>query len=310
MTNYRTIERIIHGQRTSDGDGVRLTRLFNSELHQRLDPFLMLDAFGSNAVNDYIGGFPDHPHRGFETVTYMLEGRMRHHDSAGNSGLLENGGVQWMSAGRGVVHREMPEQESGRMSGFQLWLNLPASQKMQDPWYKDIPCDQIPEVTQPGAYRVKVIAGEFNGVIGAVQRPRTHPLYLDVRFLGQSQTLFSIPLPVTYNAFLYVYEGLVELPTHPTENHVTDHATDHAVDHAESQGQDIQTVKAGEMAVLSNDSAQIELRGHPNSQFILIAGMPLHEPIVQYGPFVMNTKEEIIQAMNDFRRGALTEKTA
>ena len=175
----RTVERLVAGQATSDGDGVKLTRVLTQPLQRRLDPFLMLDAFGSDDAGDYIGGFPDHPHRGFETVTYMIAGRMRHRDSAGNEGLLQNGGVQWMTAGRGLIHSELPEQEEGRMEGFQLWLNLPAADKMGTPGYRDIPSGEIPELRLAGV-TARVIAGASHGVAGAVQKAHTEPLYLDL----------------------------------------------------------------------------------------------------------------------------------
>ena len=195
----RGVERIVAGTPGSDGAGVRLTRVLTKPLQRRLDPFLMLDAFGSDDRNDYIGGFPDHPHRGFETVTYMIAGRMRHRDSAGHEGLLQNGGVQWMTAGRGVIHSEMPEQEDGRMEGFQLWLNLGARDKMSKPWYRDIQASEIPEFVTADGVTVRVIAGASHGVAGAVQRQTTQPLYLDLHF--GSGGSFSQPLPPAHNAF-------------------------------------------------------------------------------------------------------------
>src|SRR4051812_49240013 len=176
----RSVERLVTGQATSDGDGVKLTRVLTQALQRRLDPFLMLDAFGSDDAGDYIGGFPDHPHRGFETVTYMIAGRMRHRDNAGHEGLLTNGSVQWMTAGRGIIHSELPEQEDGRMEGFQLWLNLPAKDKMRVPWYRDFQAADIPEVTTPEGVKARVIAGRSHGVEGAMQREVTEPLYLDL----------------------------------------------------------------------------------------------------------------------------------
>src|SRR5438874_311254 len=180
VTRPRTVERVVAGPATSDGAGVKLTRVLTQPLQRRLDPFLMLDAFGTDNPDDYIGGFPDHPHRGFETITYMIAGRMRHRDSAGHEGLLQNGGVQWMTAGRGVVHSELPEQEDGRMEGFQLWLNLAGKDKMSAPWYRDIQADEIPQFTTPEGVTVRVIAGDSQGVAGAVQRATTEPLYLDI----------------------------------------------------------------------------------------------------------------------------------
>ena len=205
-TRPRSVERLITGQATSDGAGVKLTRVLTQNLQRRLDPFLMLDAFGTDNPGDYIGGFPDHPHRGFETVTYMLEGRMRHRDSAGNEGLLSRGGVQWMTAGRGVIHSEMPEQEDGRMEGFQLWLNLPAKDKMRAPWYRDIPARGDPASGDaPKASTVRVIAGSSHGVAGAMQREATEPLYLDLHL--DAGAAFEQPLPAAHNAFVYVYRG-------------------------------------------------------------------------------------------------------
>jgi redox-sensitive bicupin YhaK (pirin superfamily) len=273
----RAVERLVTGMPTSDGAGVKLTRVLTQPLQRRLDPFLMLDAFGTDNPGDYIGGFPDHPHRGFETVTYMIAGRMRHRDSAGNEGLLGDGGVQWMTAGRGVVHSELPEQEEGRMEGFQLWLNLPAKDKMRDPWYRDIASAQIPEFTQPGV-KVRVIAGETNGVQGAMQREVTAPLYLDVQL--EPGATFEHTLPASHNAFVYVYRG--------------------ALDIGET------AVPAQRMAILANtagsDGVVLRASSEP-TRALLIAGQPLGEPIAQYGPFVMNSNEQIFQAVEDFRAG-------
>ena len=273
----RTIERLIAGQDTSDGAGVRLTRVLTQPLQRRLDPFLMLDAFGSDHPDDYIGGFPDHPHRGFETVTYMIAGRMRHRDSAGNEGLLQSGGVQWMSAGRGIIHSELPEQDSGRMEGFQLWLNLPARDKMGEPWYRDIQADSIPEFTTDAGVRVRVIAGTSHGVSGAVQRPGTDPLYLDVHFTSDGP--FSQAIAPGHNAFVYVYRGELTL----------------------GSGQ----VPVKRMAILANDPQAdgVILRASAGTKAIVIAGQPLGEPIAQHGPFVMNTQQEIFQTIEDFRSG-------
>ena len=270
----RSVERLVAGMATSDGAGVKLTRVLTQPLQRRLDPFLMLDAFGTDNPDDYIGGFPDHPHRGFETVTYMIAGRMRHRDSAGHEGLLQNGGVQWMTAGRGVIHSELPEQEEGRMEGFQLWLNLPARDKMSAPWYRDIQSAEIPEFTAPGL-TVRVIAGESQGVTGAVQREATQPLYLDLHLAAG--TRFAQPLPAEHNAFVYVYRGQVVV--NGTE------------------------VPAGRMAILRNEGDGVALQAGPDSRALLIAGRPLNEPIAQYGPFVMNTQQEIFQAVEDFRAG-------
>ena len=279
LAQPRLIERLITGLATSDGAGVKLTRVLTQDLQRRLDPFLMLDAFGSEKAGDYIGGFPDHPHRGFETITYMLEGRMRHRDSAGNEGLLGNGDVQWMTAGRGVIHSEMPEQEEGLMEGFQLWLNLPAKDKMCAPWYRDIPSAALPEYEKCGV-KVRVIAGSSDGVAGAVQREGTLPLYLDIHLAPGA--LFEQALPDLHNAFFYVYRGKLQ-----------------------SGGIE---VPAGRMAIMANDAGSDGLRlqalDEP-TRVILVAGRPLHEPIAQYGPFVMNTQAELQQAVRDFQNGKL-----
>ena len=278
----RSVERLVRGQDTQDGAGVRLTRVLTHDLQQRLDPFLMLDAFGSDRPDEYIAGFPDHPHRGFETVTYMIAGRMRHRDSGGHEGLLQNGGVQWMTAGRGLIHSEMPEQEEGLMAGFQLWLNLPSFNKLCEPWYRDIQSADIPEVRTPSGVTVRVIAGEACGVAGAVQREHTEPLYLDVHFPA-STTVFEQTIATTHNAFLYVYQGAVTV----------------VGDAAASE------VPSGRMAILRNDGDRLVLRGGEGARAIVIAGKPLREPIAQYGPFVMNTRDELVQAVDDFRAGRM-----
>jgi redox-sensitive bicupin YhaK (pirin superfamily) len=274
---------LVQGQDTQDGAGVRLIRVLSHDMQTRLDPFLMLDAFGSDKPDDYIAGFPNHPHRGFETVTYMIAGRMRHKDSAGNEGLLQNGGVQWMTAGRGLTHSEMPEQEEGAMEGFQLWLNLPAINKLCAPGYRDIQSDDIPEVTTGNGVLVRVIAGESHGVDGAVHREHTHPIFLDMQFPNVNDTVFEQTLPATHNAFVYVYRGSLEVV----------------------QGHQTTAVPVQRMAVLRNDGDGVVLRAQANTRAILIAGQPLGEPIAQYGPFVMNTREELVQAVDDFRAGLM-----
>jgi quercetin 2,3-dioxygenase len=285
LQNPRSVEALVAGRATRDGAGVRLTRVLTGEWQQRLDPFLMLDQFGSDDPKDYGAGFPDHPHRGFETVTYMIAGRMRHKDSAGHEGLLQNGGVQWMTAGRGVIHSEMPEQEEGRMEGFQLWLNLPSGQKMCAPWYHDIQSQDIPEVTTEQGVLVRVISGESHGTAGAMHRPAasypTNPLYLDIHFSGD-QT-FSQALPPSHNAFVYVYRGALQVQG--CEGHAD--------------------VPLQRMAVLSAGGDGVVLHGQAGTRALLITGQPLHEPIAQYGPFVMNTREELMQAVDDFRSGKL-----
>jgi redox-sensitive bicupin YhaK (pirin superfamily) len=283
VTRPRRVERLITGQATRDGAGVKLTRVLTQDLQQRLDPYLMLDNFASDDPNDYGGGFPDHPHRGFETVTYMIAGRMRHQDSAGHEGLLQNGGVQWMTAGRGLVHSEMPEQEEGVMEGFQLWLNLRGADKMCPPWYRDIQSAEIPEVTNAQGVLARVIAGHSHGTTGAMQREHTEPLYLDLRWPAATAT-FEQPLADTHNAFLYVYRGSVEV--------------------VDAQDQ-ASTVPLHRMAILANEGDGVTLRASANAQAIVIAGKPLREPIAQYGPFVMNTREQLMQAVDDFRNGRL-----
>ncbi|HWU34115.1 MAG TPA: pirin family protein [Methylovorus sp.] len=277
VTQPREVEQIVIGQATSDGAGVKLTRVLTQHLQRRLDPFLMLDAFGTDQPEDYIGGFPDHPHRGFETVTYMLQGRMRHRDSAGNEGLLSPGGVQWMTAGKGVIHSELPEQEEGAMEGFQLWLNLPAKDKMVDPGYRDIQSDEIPEFTTDNGVTVRVIAGASHGVDGAIKRDITEPLYLDVHLPADAQ--FSQAIPAEFNALVYVYRGEALI--------------------GERQ------VPQQRMAILKTTSEAdgVVIEAAEASRLLIIAGRPLKEPIAQYGPFVMNTQEEIFQAIHDYREG-------
>ena len=283
VTHPRRVERLVAGQPTSDGAGVKLMRVLTQPLQRRLDPYLMLDAFGSDQPGDYIAGFPDHPHRGFETITYMLAGRMRHRDSAGNEGLLGDGGVQWMTAGRGVIHSELPEQTEGVMEGFQLWLNLHSADKMQAPGYRDIPSDQIPEYSEAGV-RVRVIAGASHGVAGAVQRPRTEPLYLDIHLDAGAR--FDQALPAGHNAFVYVYRGALRVGGGAGET----------------------AVPAQRMAVLAQDAAAdgvLLQAGDAPTRALLIAGAPLGEPIAQYGPFVMNTREQLMTAVEDFQAGRL-----
>jgi redox-sensitive bicupin YhaK (pirin superfamily) len=288
LTRPRSVERSVRGQPTSDGAGVKLTRVLTQPLQQRLDPFLMLDAFGSDSADDYIGGFPDHPHRGFETVTIMLAGRMRHQDSVGNVGLLEPGSVQWMTAGRGIIHSEMPEQEQGRMAGFQLWVNLAAKDKMSAPAYRDIPPAAVPAFSLDNGAHVRVIAGSSHGVAGAVTRPTTEPLVLDVT-LPPGATL-DLEVPVQHNSFLYCFGGRAV--------DVGDASSPFALD-------------SERMAILANEPGADGVRLHTPEQtsgparVLLVAGRPLKEAIVQYGPFVMNTAAEIHQAVADFQRGAL-----
>ena len=283
VTRPRSVERLIAGQPTSDGAGVKLTRVLTQPLQRRLDPFLMLDAFATDDPQDYIGGFPDHPHRGFETVTYMIAGRMRHRDSAGHEGLLQNGGVQWMTAGSGVIHSELPEQEDGRMEGFQLWLNLPAKDKMRAPWYRDIQSAEIPAFTTTEGVKVRVIAGRSHGVDGAMQREVTEPLYLDLEI--PSGASFTQRLPPENNAFVYVYRGGLQIGgTH---------------------------VPVQRLAIFGNDvdSDGVVLNASAVTRALLISGKPLGEPIAQHGPFVMNTNDEIFQAVRDYQAGKFALRT-
>ena len=282
----RTLQRVIEAIPTSDGAGVKLQRSLGQSNWARLDPFLMLDHFSTDNPNDYIAGFPAHPHRGFETVTYMLDGHMRHQDHLGNTGDLKAGGVQWMSAGRGIIHSEMPQQEAGRMRGFQLWINLPAKEKMKPAGYRDIQATESPVVELPGGGRVKVIAGTLSigdhETPGPIQKLSTDPLYFDVEL--PAGATFRHALPSGYHAFVYPFEGSVDVGPDGGRRVL---ATHHA-------------------GILSDGDA-VELAGGPDGgRVILLAGRPLLEPIVQYGPFVMNTREEIEQAVRDYQSGVLT----
>jgi len=271
--------RKVRGQAASDGAGVRLTRVIGGQELPDLDPFLLLDEFGTDRAEDYIAGFPDHPHRGFETVTYMLDGRMRHRDNHGNEGLLTPGSVQWMTAGRGLVHSEMPEQESGRMRGFQLWVNLPAREKMSEPRYQEFPAERIPVVHPAPGVEVKVIAGSVDGTDGPIRQPATDPLYLDIGL--DADTGWSLLLPEGHNVFAYVFEGQATV----------------------GEGDQARLLDSREMGVLGG-GARLELRAGPApARLILVGGRPLREPVARYGPFVMNTRQELMQAFVDFQEG-------
>jgi quercetin 2,3-dioxygenase len=284
----RSVNQIINSMNTCDGAGVKLLRTLGSKQNLRLDPFLMLDEFGSFDANDYIAGFPPHPHRGFETVTYMLEGHMLHEDHMGNKGHLRSGDVQWMTAAHGIIHSEMPQQQSGRMHGFQLWINLPASEKMKPASYRDIPAAKIPTVSLSNGATVKVIAGEIvdgeQRVAGPVQGLATQALYIDVH-LPEGQR-FVQPTPAAHNAFIYLYEGEIAI----------------------GEG-DVRTLQ-GHTAALLNGGEQIVVSASSDARFLILAAKPLNEPVVQYGPFVMNTREEIEQAINDYQNGKLVEARA
>ena len=290
-TASRVVRRVVKGMPTSDGAGVKLRRVIGQPQLPDLDPFLMLDEFGTDRAEDYIAGFPDHPHRGFETVTYMLDGRMRHRDNHGNEGVLVPGSVQWMTAGRGLVHSEMPEQQEGRMRGFQLWLNLPAREKMTSPKYQEFGPERIPVATPAPGVTVKVIAGRVDGVSGPIAQPATDPTYLDIAL--EPGVEFTQSMPTDYAAFLYVFEGTLQVG-----------------DSAEGS-----VLRTHELGVLG-EGAQIHLKGLTAgtggkvARAILVAGRPLREPVAKYGPFVMNTREEVEQAVRDYQSGTLTEVNA
>jgi redox-sensitive bicupin YhaK (pirin superfamily) len=275
----RRVVKVARGVAASDGAGVRLTRVIGGPSVPDLDPFLLLDEFRSEDAGDYIAGFPNHPHRGFETVTYMLAGRMRHGDNEGNTGLLGPGSVQWMTAGRGIVHSEMPEQEDGLMWGFQLWVNLPARDKMTTPRYQDIPPERIPELTPAAGVRVRVIAGRVGETEGPVRGVATEPVYLDVAL--DAGAPYEVSLPADHSAFAYVFEQ--EIAIGPTDDRLE--------------------LVRGQLAVLGKGE-RLELVGGPTGgRLILVAGKALHEPVARYGPFVMNTEAEIRQAFVDFQSG-------
>lgn len=271
------VKQIVQGMPASDGAGVKLKRILGQPLLKRLDPFLMLDEFGSDNASDYIAGFPPHPHRGFQTVTYMLEGKMGHKDSVGNQGIIEDGGLQWMNAGKGIIHEEMPQQTEGRMRGFQLWVNLPAKEKMSSPGYQDIPSKNINEVSVGRASRARVLAGTLNGVEGAVTTQAVKPQFYDLH-LAQNDEI-DIAVSANHNGFIYVYEGDLVLST--------------------------QTIGKGQLAVLELNE-NLNLVSQSAAKAILVTGEPIGEPVQQYGPFVMNTVEEINQAIADYRANRLT----
>jgi redox-sensitive bicupin YhaK (pirin superfamily) len=272
MNSIRKIKKIITGLKASDGDGVQITRYIGIAELNILDPFLLLDVFGSDKPQDYIGGFPVHPHRGFETVTYMLAGKMRHKDSTGTSGVIEAGGVQWMRAGSGIIHSEMPEQEQGLLAGFQLWINLPASHKMATPSYQEVAKNAIPNEIRADSCSLQVIAGQTQqGTQGVIQNDLTKPLYWDIHLSQDAKFIDS--MPAHYNAFIYVIEG--ELSIADT------------------------LLSVQQLAVLGKGE-NICLQANKNSRFLLVAAKPLQEPVVRSGPFVMNTQAEINKAYDDY----------
>lgn len=275
MRVARKVIKLSAGLRASDGDGVKLTRFIGSSEIDMLDPFLLLDNFESHDPDDYIGGFPSHPHRGFETVTYMLAGRMRHKDNLGHEGVIAAGDVQWMTAGKGIVHSEMPEQEEGLLQGFQLWVNLPAKDKMTDPAYQEFSAENIPTEVHIDNVKVKVISGQTDqGTNGAVKYISTTPLYLDISLKAGSS--FSQKIPESHNAFIYVIDGAV------------------------SAGE---RVIKRTLAILGSGDHVILTAGEEDSRFLLIAGQRLSEPVARGGPFVMNTRAEVFQAFRDYQSG-------
>jgi quercetin 2,3-dioxygenase len=281
-SDIRTVLKIISGMATSDGAGVSLTRYIGSAQLDHLDPFLMLDFFESDNPDDYIAGFPAHPHRGFETVTYLLAGKMRHEDSTGHGGVIEAGGIQWMSAGRGIIHSEMPEQEHGRLAGFQLWVNLPGRLKMSPPDYREFPADDIPEEVRDNGARIRVITGTTSGgTRGPVANVVTRPLYLDVSMTPDSEFIESL-LP-DQSAFVFVIDGTITIGERGTKNS--------------------RRVSSRQLAVLGHGKQVTVVADDHACRFLLVAGDPIGEPISRHGPFVMNTHEEIIQAVHDFNAG-------
>ncbi|SJZ84736.1 pirin family protein [Novilysobacter spongiicola] len=279
-THEVRIDRIVSGQAASDGAGVRLIRVIGGASLPDLDPFLLLDEFGTDRPEDYLAGFPDHPHRGFETVTYMLDGRMRHRDNHGNEGVLVPGSVQWMTAGRGLVHSEMPEQLEGRMRGFQLWVNLPASEKMCEPRYQEFSPASIPSVRVSDGVEIKVIAGRVGEAQGPISQPATRPVYLDVSMAAGAA--WEHELPEGHNAFAYVFEGSVQVG-------------------ADSVG--ARELATRQLGVLDGGRRLAVRAGASGARLILVAGRPLREPVARHGPFVMNTREELMQAFEDLRAG-------
>lgn len=280
MTNKnRALKNVFPGIATSDGDGVKLTRIIGTQQLNILDPFLLLDCFESDDASDYIGGFPTHPHRGFETVTYLLNGKMRHKDNAGHEGVVEPGGVQWMSAGKGVLHSEMPEQEEGLLKGFQLWVNLPKASKMMAPAYQEYPPESTPVELRENGTEVRVISGTTNeGTTGPVKNTHITPTYMDVK-LPEGMT-FEQALPIGHNAFIYVIEGAVTMANDST-----------------------QKITKKSLGVFDEGEQVSVMASGSETRFLLIAGRPLNEPIARGGPFVMNTREEVLQAFDDYSQG-------
>jgi redox-sensitive bicupin YhaK (pirin superfamily) len=279
MMSTRELRQIVNGDQVSDGAGVQLKRVIGSPQLNMLDPFLMFDAFGSDRPQEYLAGFPPHPHRGFETVTYMLAGKMRHEDSAGNQGVIETGGVQWMTAGRGIIHSEMPEQEQGLLAGFQLWVNLPAAEKMSEPRYQERTAEEIPLENHDNGIRIKVVAGQTDkGTKGVIDNPYVNPLYLHVNLPVDRS--FEQHIADGDNSFIYVIDGQITI------------------------GDKQRSLKAGQLGVLERGEV-VRLSTETGSEFLLVSGQPLKEPVARGGPFVMNTREQVEQAFADYREGRL-----
>lgn len=277
MSVIREVKQVISGIKASDGDGVQLTRIIGSHQLNMLDPFLLFDYFGSDKPQDYIGGFPPHPHRGFETVTYMLAGKMRHQDNAGNAGIIETGGVQWMTAGKGIIHSEMPEQEKGLLAGFQLWINLPAKHKMTAPRYQEKTSAEIPQEIRKDQTLIKVISGTTNhGTKGIIENEFVQPIYWDIQL--PKQITFTEQLPDDHNSFIYVIQGQLSIGNKQLE------------------------ASSGQMVVLTKGNT-ISLTAKEPSRILLISAKPINEPVERAGPFVMNTRDEISQAFSDYQTG-------
>lgn len=278
MDTNRKISRIIHGQPTSDGAGVRLTRIFGFYEQGMLDPFLLLDFFGSDNPDDYIAGFPWHPHRGMETVTYMLDGKMEHSDSMGNSGVISKGDIQWMTAGSGVIHQEMPQNTGGRIGGFQLWVNLPSSAKMIAPRYQDIPASRVKTLSLENGVKVKILAGTFRGTCGPIENIIADPEYFDIEMPENSELI--VPVNTDYTVFAYLYDGIVRF------------------DESRSD-----PMRAGQGALFGKGAQVKATTGNAQARFILISGKPIGEPIAWRGPIVMNTEAELNVAFREYREG-------
>lgn len=282
ITNARGVARVLRAMDTSDGAGVSLKRSIGSPQLDMLDPFLMLDSLSTDKADDYIAGFPEHPHRGFETVTYMVEGAMRHQDSMGNEGVLRSGGAQWMTAGSGIVHSETPEQENGLMQGFQLWINLPAKDKMIDPRYQNLEPDELPEISPAAGAQLRLLAGSMYGETGPINGISTDPVFVDVKLDAGCE--ISVPMPEGHSAVVYVFTGDAvvadkDVPTH-------------------------------HLAILKDGNGVTLKGGATGGRVLVIAARPIHEEVVRYGPFVMSSKQELMQAFDDYQNGNFVRKAA